>query len=77
MYRSPLLLFYFLRNRLAMFSRHLITACGFTAVIGIMFCLPTHGSGLYPDPDKQSDLCCLSGKLASNLFLTGWKQCYL
>jgi len=40
MYRSPLLLFYFLRNRIAMFSRHLIAACGFTTFIGTLFCLP-------------------------------------
>lgn len=40
MYRSPLLLFYFLRNRIAMFSRHLIAACGFTAFIGMLLCLP-------------------------------------
>ena len=40
MYRSPLLLFYFLRNRITMFSRHLIAACGFTTFIGTLFCLP-------------------------------------
>ena len=37
----------------------------------------THGSGLYPDPDKQSDLCRPSGKLAPILFMTGWKELYL
>lgn len=40
MYRSPLLLFYFLRNRITMFSRHLIAACCFTTFIGTLFCLP-------------------------------------
>ena len=40
MYRSPLLLFYFLRNRITMFSRHLIAACGFTTFISTLFCLP-------------------------------------
>ena len=40
MYRSPLLLFYFLQNRIAMFSRHLVVAFGFTALIGMLLCLP-------------------------------------
>jgi len=41
MYRSPLLLFYFRQNRIAMFSRRLVTACGIAAFIGMLFFLPS------------------------------------
>ena len=41
MYRSPLLLFYFRQNRITMFSRRLVTACGIAAFIGMLFFLPS------------------------------------
>ena len=41
MYRSPLLLFYFRQNRIAMFSSRLVTACGIAAFIGMLFFLPS------------------------------------
>ena len=71
MYRSPLLLFYFLQNKIAMFSRRPMTACAVPIFIGLLLFLPIVAGAQTSDSQTASPSGTGLGLSARTPLITG------